>query len=67
VSPMRVEVLQDTCCCSGLCALAVPDVFGQDDDGVVVLLQPQPAQERRAAVVEAARRCPTGSIRIVDS
>ena len=62
MSRVRVEVVQDTCCCSGLCALAVPDVFGQDGDGVVVLLRPEPRPERRAAVVEAARRCPTGSI-----
>nr|WP_093574893.1 ferredoxin [Amycolatopsis rubida] len=61
---MRVEVVQDTCCCSGLCALAVPDVFGQDEDGIVVLLQSQPPQERHAAVAEAARRCPTTSIKV---
>jgi len=62
---MRVSVDQDSCCSSGQCVLAVPEVFDQnEDDGVVLLLQPQPPEELWAAVRTAAAICPARAISV---
>ncbi|WP_442809616.1 ferredoxin [Streptomyces sp. NBC_01335] len=55
----------DTTLCmgSGLCALALPEVFDQDDvDGLVVLLDPEPPRELHDDVAEAVNRCPVQAI-----
>ncbi len=60
-----VSVDPDRCCASGLCVLAVPEVFDQsDEDGTVVLLRPDPPHEIRAEVRRAADVCPAAAIRI---
>jgi ferredoxin len=60
-----VSVDEDKCCASGLCVLAVPQVFDQqDENGIVILLRPDPPQERRAEVRRAAGFCPASAIRI---
>ncbi len=62
---MRFALDIDRCVGAGVCALAAPDVFDQnDDDGIVVVLdQDQPA-ELDEAVREAAARCPAAVIRL---
>ena len=42
---MRVSADRNVCIGAGLCALTAPEVFDQDDDGLVELLTPDP--ERR--------------------
>ncbi|MFB9468003.1 ferredoxin [Nonomuraea salmonea] len=64
---MRVTVDRDTCCGSGLCVAAVPQVFGHDDETVVVVRDPEPPAALADLVREAARRCPTGTIRLLDA
>ncbi|MEU6594751.1 ferredoxin [Streptomyces sp. NPDC046881] len=60
---MKVEIDKRLCCGAGTCVLAAPAVFDQDDgDGTVILLQSAPGAEHRAAVEEAAARCPTAAI-----
>ncbi|WFE65024.1 ferredoxin [Micromonospora sp. WMMD714] len=60
---MRIQVDSDTCVGSGQCALALPEVFDQDDaDGRVVLLDDRPPAGLHAAVREAASRCPVRAI-----
>ncbi|MEU4442391.1 ferredoxin [Actinosynnema sp. NPDC050801] len=60
---MKVSVDEDKCCGAGSCVLAAPDVFDQrDEDGVVVLLDPEPAGHLHAAVREAADVCPAAAI-----
>lgn len=59
---MRINVDQDACCGAGQCALVAPTVFGQDDEGFVVLRDPSPAPELAGAVQEAVSMCPTGVI-----
>jgi ferredoxin len=59
---MRVQVDADQCIGSGACVRACPDVFGQDDSGVVVLLEDSPAVELYAGVREAERACPASVI-----
>ncbi|HKT03949.1 MAG TPA: ferredoxin [Rugosimonospora sp.] len=61
---MKVTVMRDLCCSTGQCELATPEVFGLDDDCVVVVRLPEPPEALHDAVREAARRCPTGTIRI---
>ncbi|QFZ19081.1 ferredoxin [Saccharothrix syringae] len=60
---MKVSVDEDRCCGAGSCVLAAPDVFDQrDEDGVVVLLAPEPAGHLHGAVREAADVCPAAAI-----
>lgn len=55
---MRVTIDPDKCIASGACVIANPDVFAQDDDGIVVVLDQTPPAEQRARVLEAVGACP---------
>ncbi|MFD5463755.1 ferredoxin [Kitasatospora sp. NPDC127059] len=60
---MHLTVDTGVCVGSGQCALAMPEVFDQDDaDGTVVLLDAQPAPELHDAVRDAVRSCPVQAI-----
>jgi ferredoxin len=60
---MKIVVDEDRCCGAGSCVLAAPDVFDQrDEDGVVVLLDAEPAEHLHAVVREAASMCPAAAI-----
>ncbi len=64
-----MKVLHDASRCElhGECMIAAPDVFTIEDDAeVVTVLNPEPGEELRAAVEEAALMCPVGAIRIED-
>ncbi|MER5479254.1 ferredoxin [Streptomyces sp. NPDC002734] len=64
---MKVTVDQGLCCGAGQCVLVAPEVFDQqEEDGRVVLLDPEPGEGHAAAVREAAATCPTGAVRLVD-
>ncbi|WP_425558793.1 ferredoxin [Catenulispora subtropica] len=53
------------CCGSGMCTLNVPDVFDQDpDEGLVIVLDPEPPQELHHAVEDAVELCPASAIRV---
>jgi ferredoxin len=43
--PFRVIADRDKCIASGACVLACSDVFVQDEDGIVVVLQELPLVE----------------------
>ncbi|MFJ9929124.1 MULTISPECIES: ferredoxin [Streptomyces] len=62
---MRVEVDQPKCVASGQCVLVAPEVFDQDDDGIVLLLDTEPGAEHEEAVRESAAICPAAAIRLV--
>jgi ferredoxin len=65
---MKVAVDQDKCCGAGTCVLLAPDVFDQrDDDGIVVLLDEQPAEELHSIVREAASVCPGAAISVSEN
>jgi ferredoxin len=56
---MRIHVEHDKCVGAGACAMAAPDVFGQaEEDGTVIVLQPDPGQDKADAVRDAAFLCP---------
>jgi ferredoxin len=59
---LQVNVDRDKCIASGACVLAAPEVFGQDDDGIVVVLQASPTAELEAKALDAIRACPAAVI-----
>lgn len=61
---MRVTVDKDLCIGAGQCVVTAPDVFDQDDDGIVELLTPTPAEGDRDAVKEAEHVCPARVIAV---
>lgn len=65
---MKISVDQDRCCGAGQCVLTAPEVFDQrDEDGVVVLLDAEPAPELHAVVREAAAVCPAAAIAVTEA
>lgn len=63
---MKVVADRELCAASETCAVCCPEVFGNDEDGVVVLLQGNPAEELRAAVQEAVDSCPAAALELND-
>ncbi|WP_327298322.1 MULTISPECIES: ferredoxin [unclassified Streptomyces] len=61
---MRVTADREVCVGAGLCALTAPEVFDQDDDGVVTVLAGEPGDKDRAAAREAGMLCPSGAVRV---
>ena len=62
---MKISLDEDKCVGAGQCVLAADDVFDQrDEDGIAVLLDEQPDQERLDAVETAAQLCPAQAIRV---
>ncbi|MFS8201443.1 ferredoxin [Streptomyces sp. CWNU-52B] len=62
---MHITVDEEKCCGAGQCVLAAPEVFDQrDEDGIVVLLEPEPPAGLHAAVREAAAICPASVIEV---
>lgn len=61
---MHVSADKRTCAVSSMCVYRVPQVFDQDENGTVEVIDPDPAPELHEAVRSAARGCPTQSIRL---
>jgi ferredoxin len=61
---MQISVDTDKCIASGGCVFACPEVFDQDDDGIVVLLNANPPEELRDKVNEAIDACPAAVIEV---
>ncbi|MFB4349300.1 ferredoxin [Microbacterium sp. CR_7] len=59
---MNVVVQTSACVGAGQCALVAPEVFDQDDDGIVLLLEPKPEGADADAATRAARLCPARAI-----
>ncbi|MGP4026348.1 ferredoxin [Actinomadura sp. 3N407] len=59
-----MSVTKETCAVASLCVYRVPEVFDQDEDGTVELLDADPPDVLHQAVRTAARGCPTRSIHI---
>lgn len=61
---MKVNVNMDVCASTGSCAQLCPEVFEVRSDGYLYVLQPEPGEELRAKVTEAADLCPTAAITV---
>jgi ferredoxin len=62
---MHVTIHEEKCIGAGQCVLAAPRVFDQrEDDGVVILLDENPAEAERGEVDEAAALCPAAVIEV---
>ncbi|GGJ22140.1 ferredoxin [Paenarthrobacter histidinolovorans] len=60
---MKFDINVDKCVGAGVCAIAAPEVFDQnDDDGIIVVLDPNPPLEQAQLVHDAATRCPAAVI-----
>jgi len=59
---VKISVDSDKCIASGACVLAAPEVFDQDDDGIVVILNESPGPELQESVLAAIRACPAAVI-----
>ncbi|KIZ14597.1 ferredoxin [Streptomyces natalensis] len=65
---MKLSVDRERCCGAGMCALTAPEVFDQDDeDGRVLLRDPQPPHRHHAAAREAAAICPAAAITVIEA
>lgn len=65
---MKISVDEDKCCGAGQCVLLAPEVFDQrDDDGIVLLLDEEPAEQHHAIVREAASVCPAAAIEVSEN
>nr|WP_240782359.1 ferredoxin [Roseococcus sp. SYP-B2431] len=60
---MTIE--EDKCCGAGQCVLAAPTVFDQrEEDGIVILLDETPPDDKLAEVRQAIRLCPALAIKV---
>lgn len=59
---MKVRVDVDKCVASGHCVVACPEVFAQDDEGLVVVLDESPTDELLEKIDEAISVCPAACI-----
>ncbi|MFI9509111.1 ferredoxin [Nocardia sp. NPDC052566] len=62
---MEITVDRQMCIGAGMCTLTAPEVFDQDDDGTVVLLDGAPPAQHEAAAQEAEQVCPSGAITLL--
>jgi ferredoxin len=63
---LRITVDEDRCVAAGHCVVSAPEIFDQrEEDGVVVLLEPQPPAAAHDTVRQAALLCPAAVIRVV--
>jgi ferredoxin len=63
---MQISVDKHRCIGAGQCVLSAPDIFDQDEDGLVRLLVPNPADDYDEEVIQADRHCPSQSITLDD-
>ncbi|WP_068432426.1 ferredoxin [Piscicoccus intestinalis] len=62
---MRIEADTEVCIGAGQCVMTAPELFDQsDDDGVVIVLEPEPGPEFATQAREAVGLCPSGALRL---
>ena len=60
---MQILANEKSCIGAGQCVFAAPDIFDQDDNGTVIVLQPNPPTEaEQAKAKEAVNICPSRSL-----
>ena len=62
----RIVAKRENCIGSGQCVFADPEAFDQDDEGTVMVLQPEPANEAALALAkQAVNVCPSRTLSLV--
>ncbi|XOU94019.1 MAG: ferredoxin [Candidatus Kerfeldbacteria bacterium] len=61
---MKVKILRDKCISAATCVAIAPDTFELDDEGIVILKNPDGDDEQ--TIIDAAKSCPTQAIEIYD-
>lgn len=64
---MRITADSTRCVGAGQCVLSAPDVFDQDDDALVVLIDVAPGADDLELVRDAVDRCPSQAITLHES
>jgi len=64
---MKISVDTAACIGAGQCALVAGELFDQDDDGIVMLLDDQPTEAQYAIARRAASLCPARAITVTES
>ncbi|MEU2874519.1 ferredoxin [Streptomyces olivoreticuli] len=59
---MRITVDPDRCVGAGQCVLSAPEVFDQDEDGLVTLVGTGPGADKESSVRLAGALCPSQAI-----
>jgi ferredoxin len=62
---MKIATDRERCIGAGQCVLNAPDVFDQDDEGTVVVLDDHPSPVQEPAVRAAEHACPARVISLV--
>lgn len=62
---MALSIDPQRCQGHGRCSLISPELFDVSDDGLGVVLIPEPAPAAEAAVAQAIGNCPEGAIAYV--
>jgi ferredoxin len=64
---VRISVDTDRCVGAGQCVLSAPDVFDQDDLGIVMVLAEPADEPAREAARQAGVICPSQAITVGES
>lgn len=64
---MRISVTQDACVGAGQCALVAPELFDQDDEGIVIVLTSEVPEGQEGPARKAASLCPARVIQLIES
>ena len=58
MADVKITVERGRCIGAGQCLLNAPELFDQDDEGAVVVLEEQPSHEQEPAARAAEHACP---------
>jgi ferredoxin len=61
----EVKVDRDLCMGSGQCLIYAPNTFGQDEDAIAIVLDPEGDSEE--AITSAITGCPTHALAVRDA
>lgn len=62
----KIKTIRSNCIASGNCTLVAPDLFGHDNDGVVVARVTRLSAAQLADARNAAAACPVAAIELED-
>ena len=62
---MKVHADRDVCIQAGNCVMVADSLFDQDDDGIVVVLEPEVPAGQGDKAASAVKLCPSGALRLL--